>query len=99
MSRDERIQIRLTKESKEFLEQLAESEDRSLSQMAARIINSHLELLVKMGQMFHNDYVRLIKSHKAEEIAQAFKRLSECDECIDEQIKMKEMKRKIKDGT
>lgn len=98
MKKEERIQIRLTRESKEFLKKLADSEDRSLSQTAGRIIDSHIELLKKMGQMFHNDYVRLIKSHKAEEIAEAFQRLSQCDECIDEQFDLKDIKYNIKSG-
>jgi hypothetical protein len=96
MKKEERIQIRLTKENKEFLERLAKSDDRSLSQMAGRIIDVYRELLRKMGESFHGDYVRLIKSHKAEEIAEAFQRLSECDECINEQVKMRELKQKIK---
>lgn len=46
-----------------------------------------------MGQTFHNDYDRLIKSHKAEEIAEAFQRLSECDKCIDEQINLQKIRK------
>ena len=96
MEKSERIQIRLNKESKEFLEKLAGSEDRSLSQTAGRMIDSHVELLKKMGQSFYNEYVRLVKSHKAEEIAKAFEYLSQCDECIDEQIEIRQLKRKVK---
>ena len=96
MNKDERIQIRLTKESKKFLEKLAESEDRSLSQMAGRIIDVYRELLGKTGESFHHDYAKLIRSHKAEDIAKAFTYLSKCDECIDEKIKLGQLKQKIK---
>jgi|GEM_PF-6273494 len=94
MKKDERIQIRLTKESKKFLERLAESDDRSLSQMTGRILDVYRELLRKMGESFHDDYVRLIKSHRAENIAEAFDRLSKCDECIDEHMETGKLKRK-----
>ena len=44
MKKDERIQIRLTKESKQLLEKMAQSESRSLSQMACHIIDTHINL-------------------------------------------------------
>ena len=93
MNKAARIQIRLTKESKNLLEKLAEHEERSLSQLAGRIIDSHLELLKKMGQTFHNDYVRLIKSYEADEIQQAFKLLSKRAD-IDASLSPRSLKRK-----
>ena len=98
MKKDERIQIRLTKENRDFLERLAESDDRSLSQMAGRIIDVYRELLKKMGESFHGDYARLIKSHRAEDIAEAFKQLAKCDECIEQQIEIGQLKMKTHAG-
>jgi hypothetical protein len=98
MNKEERIQIRLTKESRKFLEKLAESEDRSLSQMAGRIIDAYRELLGKTGESFHHDYTKLIKSRKTEDILKAFEYLSKCDNCLEEKFEMGKLKQKIKDG-
>ena len=83
--REERIQIRLTKENKIFLEKLAQSEDRSLSQLAGRMIDAHIDILNKLGKAFHGEYVRLIKAGSYEDLSKAFSCLRNTDESIDEQ--------------